>query len=525
MKEKIIKALVDDGVPEAEALAYWETAKKALNGGHELTARGLARLTKEDFREHLPPIAAAIFYEESRPAGEPPKAPAEPEKKGGKWKPGKTYDAHECAKMYAADPENAGLVAYITERSKAYPDPGQLGGRKVPQPWVFAVNGTVDVAASAAHLAALFDGRIPPKTRMINGVPVIPVLPGEERAVREEYVDPLDPSSFLDTEMRSPRYGISVAGYSDDALSALQFVVKNALRGESPMNLANFVDQCRGKPIPDMFARFPVALAKWNALKPEDRPKAKRPFAPPDVAGEPVGAIDHAPLFESAPAVPAGAPSWFGVPSDQRFKNFKRRVAEMLSAEDIIQAGRESGVPIASVNTNLPTESLMHDICRVAYNAAKAGPFFASLVAAAPILAAEFRQEPVVLAIVAEQDARYADAIGNNLCGIDFKATCGAHNLARAGMFVSEATQVAVEAASIVLVIMSTDFYASDHARKTLDQARRAGKRIIPVMARAVDTQHLFPNTLCLPSDGKPMSKDIDTYAAEVAGEVRSCLR
>lgn len=280
MKSTVVSQMVAAGIPEPEAERHWRTVVDALCHGMTPTAVGLALLTDADILGVLPGLAGRAFLAAIR-------APEKPKQK--RFKPGRAYTAEEYVSFYQAEPENQALLATIF---------GATDGKA----WlVLAPSGPIDPAASAKYIQWHMDGDIAPATVDVEGVPVAPVLPGEEKAERLYYVDPFSPGDFLDANMGSARTGACFRKYSDESLSAMAYLFASSLRGEGNLSLNKFANENRGRSPHDILSPFLVTYAAWLKLNPEQRPAAKA--AMPKATVPVVVAKPVAGTFSTAPCV------------------------------------------------------------------------------------------------------------------------------------------------------------------------------------------------------------------------------
>lgn len=283
MKDQIKKALTDKQFPDAIADRVVAILRDKCCMGADPTAGMLAHVTKDDMvAAGIAPAAAGVIETLLRA----PKGPK-------KYKSGRSYSAAEYAEHYERDPENAALVADITRATT-------VDGK--PRPWVIAP-GKFRPEQSAQYIAWHMAEDPAPAVIMVDGQPVAPVMPGEERKKDERlyYVDPFTPDAlegFLDVEMASPRTRASFKGYSDEALSAMQSLWRRELRNEGSLALRRLADEMRGKGPAEILGG--ETLAAWNA-NPKRRPDPKRakvrvdPFVEPTpVAAPSVGAASTA---------------------------------------------------------------------------------------------------------------------------------------------------------------------------------------------------------------------------------------
>lgn len=292
MRNAVVSKMVDAGIPEQEAEKHWRTVVDALCHGQTPTVIGLALLTDDDILGALPGLAGRALIAAARDhAGKASVAVARsPEKpKQKRFKPGRTYTAEEYVSFYLEEPGNQALLATIF---------GATDGKAwlVPSP-----SGPVATAESARYIQWHMDGDIAPATVDVEGVPVAPVLPGEEKAERLYYVDPFSPGDFLDANMGSSRTGASFLGYSDESLSAMAYLFESSLRGEGNLSLNRLASENRRRSPHDILSPFLVTYAAWLKLKPEQRPAAKA--AMPKATVPVVVAKPVAGTFSAAPCV------------------------------------------------------------------------------------------------------------------------------------------------------------------------------------------------------------------------------
>lgn len=293
MKQKAFEIAQRKGYHEDAAKIAWEKVKE--NCGAEPTAAMLADYDRAAYLAIGVPRPLAVAWGEAFTKDAAPV-------KGRKFKVGRTYTAAEYAALYEVDPENLPLCDAIYAATDG-------------KPWVVHTD-KFHVAESARFIAWHMDEEIAPPTVDVDGVPVAPVMPGEERqkAAKEHYADPFDPVGYLDVNRGSKRTGASFAGYSDEALSAMRFLFERDLRTEGNLSLRGLATECRGKTPAEILAASPTTLAAWNKMPPANRPAAKRAKRNPDPPvpfGEPAAPMATRDGLEIA----AGAPSAGTVPT------------------------------------------------------------------------------------------------------------------------------------------------------------------------------------------------------------------
>lgn len=256
MKDIVIAALVAAGVPQAKAEEQWKLVVDRLCDGDEPTQTGFASLPLDNAKGFLSPMAAAVVVAVQGDLRAKAPGPAK------RFKAGRSYTPREYVRFYVADPTNAELRETIARA---------VDGK----PWLVAVDGKVYEAESALFIEWHMNEDVAPATVSIEGTPVAPIHPGEERPSRTYYVDPFAPGELLDVHMGSARTGASFAGYSEEALSAMAFLFQRHLGQDGNLSLNRLATEMRGRPPSDILAAFPATHAAWLRMKPEDRPAPK----------------------------------------------------------------------------------------------------------------------------------------------------------------------------------------------------------------------------------------------------------
>src|SRR6266480_1976861 len=96
----------------------------------------------------------------------------------------------------------------------------------------------------------------------------------------------------------------------------------------------------------------------------------------------------------------------------------------------------------------------------------------------------------------------------------------------------TEAIDAHLEAASIILLLISADFIESDYCynaemKRALERHKANEARVIPIVVRPCDWQHLpIGQLLALPTDAKPIStlKSVDKGWQQVAAGLRRVI-
>lgn len=254
MRTKTIAAMVAAGVSADKADKYWAVVREKLCDHEEPTEQGLTLLRDEQIRAVLPALGAEAFISAIR-------TPAIPKAK--KFRTGKVYSPEEYVAFYVADPRTPGLVEQITSATDG-------------KPWLVAKAGKVYETQSAQYIRWHIAEDPAPIVVDVDGEPIAPAMPGEEREARLYYVDPFDQKNFLDVNRCSTRTGASFVGYNDESLSAMSFLFLREMLSEGNISLRKIATDNRGKAPCEILAPFPMTLAIWNRLRPEDRPAAKR---------------------------------------------------------------------------------------------------------------------------------------------------------------------------------------------------------------------------------------------------------
>ncbi|WP_341713942.1 hypothetical protein, partial [Erythrobacter sp.] len=201
MRSKAIDIAKTKGYSDADATVQFDKVK--ADCGAEPTAAMLADYDRDAYLKISVARPLAMAWSEAfgpKSAGDD-KTPAE-DKKGRKFKAGKTYSPAELAAFYPTEknnPDYRAACAAITREA-----------------WVIAVGGKYNEEKSAYYLTIYRDEEIPPATVMIGNVPIAPVLFGEDATPKEAWISPFAPSRFLDVEMTCPVTGASFKGYVKD---------------------------------------------------------------------------------------------------------------------------------------------------------------------------------------------------------------------------------------------------------------------------------------------------------------------
>lgn len=494
MREQVIQAMVTAGIPAEKAAAHWQTFIGKVNDGDEPTAAGLSALKDAQIEAALPPIAAAAIIGALRGKSD----------KGKKYKSGKPYTATEFAEHYERTPDNADLLADI--------------GRFAAGPWVIAPAGKFHVEGSARYLQWHIDDAIPPATINIDGTPVAPVFPGQERTKDEKlyYVDPFAPGEFLDVNMGSARTGADLSGYSDDALSALAFLYDRKLRQEGNLTLNRLANEMRGKAPAEILAAFSDVLAAWNTGK--GRPPAKRAKR-----GE---RAERRPFVDAAPAMPAAAlPERVSLTEEQvrevaRITATLDRTALMsgFASNDVVYSLRSSDVPnvqavmdVAALNRlrmrdgSCPLVTYLHTALSLLGGRREADIIRAILFPqksnGVPLIyIVGARQEPSAARQLREHLAPYVHG-GHVRVTSDTDVPVGAAISVALANKLSEATVIAFLTSAATL----TELYGPP-----------PGKPAIPVIVKSCMWEDAMPGYQPIPHDGKPVSEWADAAAALV---------
>lgn len=287
VKEQTIAKMVKAGVGQDRAEKFYALFLSAMCGGIEPEAGDV--FSREDIAAAFPGNVPARNALTAALCGE--QAP-----KVKKYKPGRPCTAAEYAEHYDRDPENADLVADLVRATDG-------------KPWV-VFKDRFRVAESAKFVAWHMDEAIAPATILVDGVPVAPVMPGEERRkeAKEYPVDPHTPGGFLDVEGKSPRTGADFTGYTEEEIQATIMAYPKLVRMDD-LSLQRLTEENRGKGATAILKPFSEIAAVWAARKPEDRPKTKATRAPrnPPPAGGDV-AVSVGPVFAASPAANAPVP-------------------------------------------------------------------------------------------------------------------------------------------------------------------------------------------------------------------------
>jgi hypothetical protein len=291
MKQRAFQIAVDKGYTSKTAAPFWQKVKD--NCGAEPTAAMLADYDQAAYEKAgvAPPLAKA-WSEAFRVV------------KKGKFRPGKPYSPKEYVTFYIANPKDEVLVAAINLACDN-------------KPWVVYTD-KYHPEQMAQFIGWHINEDNAPATIDVNGEPVTPVMPGEEKVekVKLYWVDPHTPGEFLTVEMKSRRTGADFTGYVKDmgttnedtsAFQAMIFLCGRDLKSETPLSLRRHTDDCRGATARDILADFDETLAAWNKLPADQRPKAK-------LAKEKAAV----PFADAAPAAAPAAPV-FQIPNDSPF--------------------------------------------------------------------------------------------------------------------------------------------------------------------------------------------------------------
>src|SRR6184192_2318909 len=96
----------------------------------------------------------------------------------------------------------------------------------------------------------------------------------------------------------------------------------------------------------------------------------------------------------------------------------------------------------------------------------------------------------------------------------------------------AQAIDSRLETASVILLLVSADFFASDYCfglemKRALARQEAGEARVIPILVRAVDwTNAPFAHLQALPTDGKPLVtwQDTDTALADITAGIRRVI-
>ena len=252
MRTKAIKTLAEKTGDAETAGAIWDMFVSKTFAGREPSEAMFKMLPKEKALDAMPvgfhgPLAALW--------PETPEAP-----KGRKFKAGRSYTAAEYAGFYEHFPENVSLCE-------------DIGRATDGKPWVVFTT-KFHVAQSAKFIGWHMAEDIAPATIDVDGVPVAPVLPGEERRkeAKEYPVDPHTPGGFLNVENKSPRTHADFTGYSEEEIQAT-IMAYPKLAGMDDLSLQNLTLANKGKGAAAILKPFPEIAAAWAAMK-RRRPSA-----------------------------------------------------------------------------------------------------------------------------------------------------------------------------------------------------------------------------------------------------------
>ncbi len=481
---QIKKALTDKGYTDAQAEAEIAILRDKVCRA-EPTAAMLAGTTADDM------IAAGVAPAAARAIGAMLAGPKVD--KGKRYKPGRTYTAIEFAEHYERDAENVDLVADITRATD---------GKR----WVIAPAGKFNAAESARYIQWHMDEDVAPATVLVNGAPIAPVMPGEERkkAAKLYHVDPFTAGAFLDVTMTSERTKASFVGYTDEALSAMAFLYERELRGEGALALRKFADEMRGKEPADILGTGETRAA-WDA-NPKTRPAAKRekagPFAEPTTQNPAAGAVGPVPSWLTA--IPL---NW----ADKAGIAFRNAVAETIP--DARPIALRLGIA-GWVNLSSTPRNVWHDVFHVARNANKHEALWAAIGEMVPALCAPEPAPagtvPTIHILGAEYEPGAAAKIRTHLAA---RIKSGALRVTTdrdvvPGGYVADEKARMLREATLVAVLVSADTMA------TLDVP--TGKRLVPVIVRVCDWQAMLGNLTPLPRSGKADSEE--AWAEVAAG-------
>lgn len=276
MKDEKIKALTEK-VGATRAPLFWAMFVERLCEGIEPEPGDTFKREDIERKFESNPTARdafiAIFCAEQKEAP-----------KGRKFKPGRSYSAAEYGAFYAKTPEDPNLVADIARATD---------GKR----WVIAVAGKFCEAPSAQYIQWHMDEDFAPATIDVDGVPVAPVMPGDERVkeTKEYPVDPHTPGGFLDVNNKSPRTGADFTGYTDEEIQATIMAYPKLQRMDD-IALQRLTLENKGKGGAAIVKPFSEIAAVWARTKPADRAKTKapkRPFVEPTASTTaPRGGVD-----------------------------------------------------------------------------------------------------------------------------------------------------------------------------------------------------------------------------------------
>jgi hypothetical protein len=169
VKKEKIKALAER-VGQSRAEKFWALFVERLCDGIEPEVGDTFKREDIEKRFENNPVARDAFVAVF--CGDQKETP-----KGKKYKAGRPYGAAEYSAFYAKTPEDVALVADIARATDG-------------KAWVIAAEGMFCEGPSAKFIQWHMDQDIAPATIDVDGVPVAPVLPGQEKAPKEAYVDP-----------------------------------------------------------------------------------------------------------------------------------------------------------------------------------------------------------------------------------------------------------------------------------------------------------------------------------------------
>lgn len=284
MKQRAITIAGTKGYPAAAAKLIWQKVRD--NCGAEPTAEMLADYDQAAYEKAgvAPPLAKA-WSEAFRVV------------KRGKFRPGKPYTGSEYVAFYASKMEpdlRAALIAAINLACEN-------------KPWVVFTD-KFHPEQSAQYIDWHLNEDNAPATIDVDGEPVTPVMPGEEKVekVKLYWVDPHTPGGFLTVEMKSPRTNADFSGYvknmgavdeDTSAFQAMIFLCGRDLKPETPRSLKLHAEECRGSSARDILSDYAETLAAWNKLPADQRPKAKMAK---EKAAVPFAEADRSPVMAAA---------------------------------------------------------------------------------------------------------------------------------------------------------------------------------------------------------------------------------
>lgn len=498
MRSSIIQAMREAGISEAKSTLYWQSFLEDVCDGEEPTEKGLSLLKDEQIERAMKPLAAAAILGAIRgPRVDKPK----------RYKSGRATTAAEYAAAYEREPTNPDLLADI---ARVTADESRL-----PRSWVIAPAGKFNATESARYLQWHMNGDDAPPVVMVDGAPVAPVLPGEERKTEERlyYVDPFDPDAFLDVDMGSARTGAGFRGYvrnegqaDEDAspLSAMQFLWSRRLRQEGNLALNRLANEMRGKGPADILNPFPAVLAEWNA-NPKSRPAAKRAKARVDPFVEPT---------------PVAAPS-VGVASAAKFDVHAAHAAIIQASaagnRDHFLGGLPAGMVASLPRASTPAAQVLSDLATLAQmNLANGTRPEQVYIENAIHLIAPRREADVLRAMLApreptratiyimggEYERRAAQALKSHLAVYERngKVRAVVDSDIRPGEVRDAWCAKQIATATVVVFLVSVDTI------NNLQPPR--DKRTIPVLVRSCLWQSDLGDVRPLPRSGKPVTED-----------------